>query len=118
MEQSPIRLHLRRFREARNLTQQDLADKIGCNRSYLALIECGDRYPTLPFLGKIASALGVQVRDLIDERPCPECPYWEHTGVRLGGTPIVSSALEAARETQQRLIYEVPRRTAWRSSFR
>jgi len=115
-EPSRIRLYLRRFREARGMTQQEFATLIGCNRSYLTQLENGDTLPSLSMLCKFAQALGVQVRDLLDERPCPDCPYLDHLdhhGIRLSGTPIVSPALEQAIEHQKTLLYEPPRRTTW-----
>ena len=42
----------RRIRESRNLTQKELADRIGCTRNYISMVENGVRMPTDEWVGR------------------------------------------------------------------
>src|SRR5262245_33511543 len=55
---------LRRQREARGLTQQELADRVGVTRTWYRLVESGSGTPSLPLLTKLARVLRVTVRTL------------------------------------------------------
>lgn len=59
---------IRETREAQGLTQEKLALMIGssCGKSYVSKIELGKSNVSILILDRIASALGVKVRDLID----------------------------------------------------
>jgi transcriptional regulator with XRE-family HTH domain len=50
---------LRRLREARGLTQQELADKASCNKFTVAKLERGTQEPAWPLVLAFAAALGV-----------------------------------------------------------
>lgn len=54
-----------RFRSERNLTQEELAFRIGVDRSYMGFIERGERNPTLDKIKKIAMALKVSLSELV-----------------------------------------------------
>jgi len=49
-----------------SFTQEDLAFKVGVDRSYMGFIERGEKNPTLSTLMKIALALKIPLRDLFD----------------------------------------------------
>jgi transcriptional regulator with XRE-family HTH domain len=55
---------LKGIRERRRLTQEQLADKSGVSRSYLARLETCRQDPTLRTLEKLARALGVEVGEV------------------------------------------------------
>ena len=57
--------NVRKERLARKLTQQDLAAKLGMERSYLSEMERGRRNPTIQALGRLADALGVEPWELL-----------------------------------------------------
>lgn len=57
--------HLQKVRQSKDITQEELAEKIGTSQTWIAYIETGRNKPNLDMLGKIARALGVQVKDLI-----------------------------------------------------
>jgi transcriptional regulator with XRE-family HTH domain len=57
---------LKAIRERRGLTQEQLAEKSGVSRTYLARLETGRQDPTLSTLEKLAKALGVKVRRLLE----------------------------------------------------
>jgi transcriptional regulator with XRE-family HTH domain len=52
------------LRKQRGMSQQDLAYRIGMEKSNLSVIENGKSNPQVLTLVRIASALGVQARDL------------------------------------------------------
>jgi XRE family transcriptional regulator, regulator of sulfur utilization len=58
--------NLRRFREGRGYTQQQLADLSGVPRPTVAHLESGDGNPTLSVLMRVASALGVSLEQLVE----------------------------------------------------
>lgn len=53
---------LKELRERKNLTQAELARKIGVNRSYISRIESGKSKPSLALLERIANELGISVK--------------------------------------------------------
>ena len=55
---------VRKARTKAGLTQEDLADKSGLDRSYIGGVERGERNPTLTVIEKIAEGLGISVADL------------------------------------------------------
>ena len=57
---------IKAIRERRGLTQEQLAEKAGIGRSYLARLETARQDPTLSTLEKIAKALGVKISKLIE----------------------------------------------------
>lgn len=52
------------LRKQRELTQEDLADLVGVDRSYMGFVERGERNPTLDKLIKIAQALKITLSEL------------------------------------------------------
>jgi DNA-binding XRE family transcriptional regulator len=57
--------HIRACRERANLTQEELAQRMGCSQSYISQIEVPDARPTLGTLQKVAEAIGCRVGDLV-----------------------------------------------------
>lgn len=55
---------VRRARAAAGLTQEDLADKAGLDRSYVGGVERGERNPTLEVIAKLAKGLGISLSEL------------------------------------------------------
>jgi transcriptional regulator with XRE-family HTH domain len=54
------------------ITQEELAERAGLDRSYIGGVERGDRNPTLIAIEKIAGGLGITLADLFSysvERP-------------------------------------------------
>lgn len=54
------------YRETRNLTQEELAEKIGINSKSLSTIECGQNFVTAQTLENISLALDVSIKKLFD----------------------------------------------------
>ena len=61
-QRSQIRLDLLHGREALALTQSRLAELAGLDQSEISKLESPDGNPTLLTLGKVARALGLEVR--------------------------------------------------------
>jgi transcriptional regulator with XRE-family HTH domain len=55
---------VRTARAAAGLTQEELADRAGLDRSYIGGVERGERNPTLSVIEKIAEGLGVTLAEL------------------------------------------------------
>lgn len=60
---------VRHYRNAAELTLDDLGEKVGKPAPYLSLLENGKKEPRVALLVDIASALGVDVTDLLDHTP-------------------------------------------------
>lgn len=54
-----------RLRAEKRVSQEELADQVGMNRSHLSEIETAKAYVGLQILGEIAEALGVEAADLL-----------------------------------------------------
>jgi transcriptional regulator with XRE-family HTH domain len=57
--------NVRRLRVERKLTQEELADRAGISTRYLGSIERGSTAATVVVLGRLARALRVDPRELI-----------------------------------------------------
>ncbi len=55
------------LRNSLDMTQKDLADKIGVRSNTVSQYELGKREPSIPILKKIAEVLNCTVDDLIKE---------------------------------------------------
>jgi len=62
---STIGDRVRQARKAAGHSQEQLAERVKVNRSYLSLIENGKSSPTFDFLEKIADGLGMRLEDLV-----------------------------------------------------
>jgi transcriptional regulator with XRE-family HTH domain len=61
--------NLRRLRNAKGLSQDDLAYDSGISRSYLSQIEKGTFYASLRVIGRLAESLAVEPADLLKLPP-------------------------------------------------
>lgn len=55
---------IKQLRKERKLTQEDLADLIEVDRSYMGFVERGERNPTLDKIAKITKALKITLSEL------------------------------------------------------
>jgi len=58
---------IRRRRRAAGLSQEALAESAGLHRTYVGMLERGERTPTIIAVKQLADALGVTMVDLIRE---------------------------------------------------
>jgi transcriptional regulator with XRE-family HTH domain len=56
---------IQKIRQERQITQEELAERLTVSQSWLARIETGRETPNLKRLQQIARALGVKVKELI-----------------------------------------------------
>ena len=56
---------MQKIRQSKDVTQEELAERISVTTSWVGQIETGRVVPSLKLLGKIARALDVKVKDLI-----------------------------------------------------
>lgn len=55
-----VRVNLRRLRNAKGISQDDLVHEANVSRSYLSQLEKGAFYASLNVVGRLAEALGVE----------------------------------------------------------
>lgn len=58
---------IKQLRKERNITQGELADRAGINRSYLSVVENSHSSPTVDVAERLAEAMGVNVWTLLSE---------------------------------------------------
>jgi transcriptional regulator with XRE-family HTH domain len=59
--------NIRRVRKDAELSQAELAERMGVDRAYVSGLELGQRNPTIVTLWHTAKALGVKVQAFFDE---------------------------------------------------
>ena len=69
MDYFKIGQRIRKYRKAHNLSQEELAEKIGISVTHMSHIETGNTKLSLPVFVHIASALEVQTDDLLNDEP-------------------------------------------------
>lgn len=57
--------NVKKIRNKKGMSQGDISRKLNMDRGYISSIENGRRNPTLTTIEKIASALGVDINELI-----------------------------------------------------
>ena len=57
--------NLRRLRNARGLSQEELAHRAGIDRTYVSLLERCQYAASIDVVGSVAEALGVEAADLL-----------------------------------------------------
>jgi len=57
--------NLRRLRQKRGLSQEELADRAGLNRNYVGMIEREENAPTVDALEQLAKALDISAAELL-----------------------------------------------------
>jgi transcriptional regulator with XRE-family HTH domain len=88
--------NIRRYRQARQLSQEALAELCDLHRTYVGSVERGERNVTLSSLEMFAKALGVSVPQLLtpqDHDNSPDGSFATPQGVRYFGIPLISSRL-------------------------
>lgn len=94
------RIFLREWRKHRLLTQDQLADRIGVDRSYVSTIERGKRPYNQEFLEAAAYALGIEPADLLVRNPLDPTGYWTiWDGIPPEDRPRFATAIEALKQT-------------------
>jgi transcriptional regulator with XRE-family HTH domain len=58
--------HLRSIRKIQGLSQENLAEKVGLHRTYIGMIERGEKNITLLNLIKLSNALEISINELME----------------------------------------------------
>jgi transcriptional regulator with XRE-family HTH domain len=64
-----VAVNLRRLRHAKDMTQEELAEKAGLSARYIGGIERANVSATVSVVGRIAAALGVEATELVRSLP-------------------------------------------------
>lgn len=56
---------IKKLRKEQKISQEELADKAGIHRTYMGKIERGESNPPMQTVNKIASALKVSLKDIL-----------------------------------------------------
>lgn len=83
-ENAPPALYLREWRKFRDMTQEQLADAMGYERTVLSKVERGKVQYTQAFLEAAAKALRCRPADIIGnnpEEPAPVMRIWDRINV-------------------------------------
>jgi transcriptional regulator with XRE-family HTH domain len=64
-----VAVNLRRLRHAKDMTQEELAEKAGLSARYIGGIERASVSATVSVVGRIAEALGVEATELVRSLP-------------------------------------------------
>ena len=95
-----IGLRIREFREARGLTQRQLARDIGVNEAVISNWETGKNRPNVDVLKKLCSSLGVSADALLGTgRECAE--------LLSPDARRVAEKFDRAEEKRRRLVREI-----------
>lgn len=57
---------LRQLRQKENLTQEELADRVGVSTSFVGMLEVGTRIPSMEMLFRVAYALGIRPSEIVE----------------------------------------------------
>ena len=88
---------LRNLRNERNLSQAQLAKRIGVTSSTVALYETGDRLPSLPRLIALSRSLGVTTDYLLGVSKQKDC-FLDVTGLTQKQIESLEAIIENYRE--------------------
>lgn len=86
-------------RQQQNLTMEELADHASVHRTYIGLLERGERQPTLDVVVRLADALGIRLSNLIQQAEDQSRRSQRNTAI---DTPAPS--VELVQSPSQRLV--------------
>lgn len=61
-----VPLVIRHFRNAANLSQEKMGERLGVSGNYISRLELGQEYPSIGMLIRIAQALDVRPGEMLD----------------------------------------------------
>lgn len=104
-----VRARLRELRASRGLTQEQLCESAGVSVDAVNRIENGTRVPTIGTLASLATALGVEVGDLVRTEALPPArfkPPVQRIVLQLASQP---DEIQDAAEKLVRVLVSVAR---------
>lgn len=66
-----LALNLRKFRQAKGLSQEELADRAEIDRTYISAVERSVYAASIDVVDRLARGLGVEAADLLRRPPAP-----------------------------------------------
>lgn len=98
MIEKTIGRNIQLYRDIRELTQKDLAERVGATTGTLSHIERGTRKPSLELLYKLADALNVSVINLVmDMEEVERFYYDDKVQAVYAGSEKLLTAIEALK---------------------
>jgi len=94
---------LRQLRESQQLTVSDLADKVGVKRSYITMLEEGDRKPSPKVIRQLAGAL--DVLPLYLKLATGQIEFWDLYPVDIEHAPSGYSLSDINKEEEVKLLW-------------
>jgi transcriptional regulator with XRE-family HTH domain len=70
----PFGVRVRELRRRRGVTQVELAKRLGVTQRGVSYYENEANNPSIEIIGRIAGALGVTKKELLDDEPLPQTP--------------------------------------------
>jgi DNA (cytosine-5)-methyltransferase 1 len=96
---------VRRLREAKGISQEDLAFQAGLHRTYIGGVERAERNPTIQSAARLAKALGVDVAELFDEITARPAPKTETEEVAVPAKRSSSTRLKEEPKERKKLRF-------------
>lgn len=94
MEYVKLGKNIRKYRNMRGMSQDDLGEKVGCCTSHIGMIKNGHTKPSLEILVRIANALNVTPDMLlIDSLEAPQLVYLREMEQRIEKYPIATKII-------------------------
>ena len=90
--------NIRKYRNEKNMRQEDLAEKTGLSTNYIGMIERGEKLPSLDTFIEIANALDVSSDMLLCEVI--------NRSAGLSGLPFAEK-IEAMSKEDRKIVYNV-----------
>jgi len=94
---------LRQLRESQELTVSDLANKVGVNRSYITMLEEGERKPSPKLIRHLAGAL--DVLPLYLKLATGQVEFWDLYPVDIENAPSGYSLSNISSEEEVKLLW-------------
>ena len=99
MDCESVGKRIRKYRRARKLTQEQLAELCDLSSNFISIIECGKKRPSLDTFVKIANALEVSA-DMLLEDELEYCSYGTH----------LAAEIQPLSKEGRRLVHDVAER--------
>lgn len=91
-------MRMKEIRKARQLSQEQVSDKVGISPKHLSRVEMGKGYPSLDTLEKIAAVLKVELKEFFEFDAYNDAPVT---------TESISQMFEALDPSKKQLIYRI-----------
>ena len=98
---------LREARQARDMTQDDVAREAGLTKSFVSAVERGETSPSIGSLYRLCEVLGVSIAALFETVPAPESNVVRRAdvrGVSFGGEGVENHVLSPRAERRAQVI--------------